>query len=76
MKYLGKINTLCVASILGLTIDPSSTMTATDQVVEVVSNTQNGQNTLEMVQCVYSNNIDYQLSKKNVSSTDFGPFVG
>ena len=58
MKYLGKINTLCVVSILGLTFDPSSTVTATGQVVEVVSNTQNGQNTLQMVQCLYSNNIE------------------
>ena len=46
----------------GLTPDPSSTVTGTGQVVEVVSNTQNGQITLQMVQDLYSNNIDDQLT--------------
>lgn len=51
-----------VVSSSGLTPDPSSTVTGTGQVVEVVSNTQNGQITLQMVQDLYSNNIDDQLT--------------
>ena len=51
-----------VVSSSGLTPDPSSTVTGTGQVVEVVSNTQNGQITLQMVQDLYSNNTDDQLT--------------
>ena len=50
-----------VVSSSGLTVDPS-TVTGTGQVVEVVSNTQNGQITLQMVQDLYSNNVDDQLT--------------
>merc|ERR1712142_149260 len=41
-----------VVSSSGLTVDPS-TVTGTGHVVEVVSNTQNGQITLQMVQDLY-----------------------
>jgi len=50
-----------VVSSSGLTVDPS-TVTGTGHVVEVVSNTQNGQITLQMVQDLYSNNVEDQLT--------------